>query len=104
MRIHVSLNVASLERSLEFYSGLLGQGPSRMKAAYANFRLVEPPLHLALMERPGAVGGGLSHLGVELPDADSLGAWRARLEHAGMKFETEDGARCCYARGDKLCG
>jgi catechol-2,3-dioxygenase len=102
MRVHVSLNVESLGSSIEFYSGLFGTGASKIRDGYANFRLSDPPIHLALMENRKSEGAGLSHLGVELPDADSLSGWRSRLESSGITFEIEDQAQCCYASADKL--
>jgi catechol 2,3-dioxygenase-like lactoylglutathione lyase family enzyme len=102
MRIHVSIKVKSLDESIAFYSALFGQDASKTRDAYANFRLDQPPIHLALLEGLPARAGGVSHLGIELPDADALQAWRTRLEHSGVSFEVEDEAQCCYARADKL--
>ena len=102
MRIHVSLNVTSMERSLAFYSALFGVEASKIKPDYANYRLDEPPIHLALMERSAAAGEGVNHLGIELADIDSLHQWRKRLELAGTDFAIEDKAECCYAKADKL--
>lgn len=102
MRIHISLNVSSLKDSIGFYTALFGQGASKTRDDYANFRLDEPPIHLAL-QKSGPIGrAGVSHVGVELPDAEVLGLWRARLEESGATFEVEDKAACCYARADKL--
>lgn len=102
MRVHISLNVESLDRSLAFYTSLFGQDASKRKAGYANFRLDEPPIHLALEERSADGASGVSHLGIEVPDANALQSWRARLQDAGVVFAVEDEARCCYARADKL--
>ncbi|NIP18431.1 MAG: glyoxalase/bleomycin resistance/dioxygenase family protein [Xanthomonadales bacterium] len=102
MKVHVSLKVASLERSKAFYSKLFGQETSKAREDYANFRLDEPPIHLALMEGEPACCSGLSHLGFELSDHGALDDWRSRLEKAGVGFVPEDEAACCYARADKL--
>lgn len=102
MRVHISLNVTSLEVSLRFYQGLFGQPPSKIRDDYANFRLDRPPIHLALQQGSPTGACGVSHVGIELPDADSLAAWRTRLESDGVKFIVEDKARCCYATADKL--
>jgi catechol 2,3-dioxygenase-like lactoylglutathione lyase family enzyme len=102
MRVHISLNISSLERSLPFYSALFGQEASKTREAYANFRPEQPPIHLALMESGKETGGGVSHLGIELPSAEALQDWKQRLEASGVAFDIEDKALCCYAQADKL--
>ena len=102
MRIHISLNVASLDASIGFYQALFGQAPSKLRDGYANFRLDEPPIHLALMEQSGSTGGGATHYGVELPDHEVLADWRGRLEATGVRVAIEDEAACCFAKADKL--
>lgn len=48
----------------------------------------------------GALGPG--HIAFDVPDADALSAWRARLEQAGVEVETEHewprGGRSLYFR------
>ena len=102
MRVHISLDTQSLANSLDFYSAMFGQPASKTKDGYANFRLEQPPIHLALQEKQSSHGVGVSHLGVELPDAATLQQWRHRLEESGVNFEVEDKARCCHAQADKL--
>ena len=68
MRVHISLDVASLKSSLEFYQSLFGKDPSKLKEGYANFRLEEPPIHLALVEDKNQAGEDVSHFGVEVPN------------------------------------
>ena len=102
MRIHVSLKVSSLENSIDFYSRLFGVSVSKTKEAYANFRLNEPPIHLALVQSDSTGSEGVSHLGIEVPDSDTLEEWHQRLAQSGTDFDVEDKARCCYAQADKL--
>lgn len=102
MRIHISLNVRSVENSVAFYSSLFGVSPSKERDDYANFRLDEPPIHLALQRGAKTGRGGVSHVGVEMPDHETLEKWRQRLELAGAAVEPENGAECCYAKADKL--
>ena len=102
MRVHVSLDTHSISNSIEFYSALFGQPASKTRDDYANFRLEQPPIHLALQEKPSSKSEGVSHLGIELPDASTLQQWRQRLEESGVSFQVEDEAQCCYARADKL--
>lgn len=102
MRIHISLPVTSLANSLDFYRTLLGRPASKERPAYANFRLDEPPIHLALVEGKAEKATSASHYGVELPDHDTLAAWKSRLEKDGVSLDVEDDAQCCYAQGDKV--
>ena len=104
-RIHVSLAVGDLARATGFYTGLFGEEPTKVRDDYVNFRLDSPPIMLALQEKRGAdsgASGGVGHLGIELPDRNSLGNWRSRLESRGIEFEPEEKADCCYATGSKL--
>ena len=60
--VHISLKVADLGRSVDFYSGLFGV-PCKLKPDYAKFVGDDPEIHLAL--RPTlladrASGGTLS--------------------------------------------
>ena len=102
MRVHISLDVASAAKSAKFYSKLFGTGATKVRDGYANFRLDQPPIHLALQENCGPVKDGISHMGIELPDHEALEAWQARLEDGGVDFAPENEAKCCYARADKL--
>lgn len=102
MRVHISLPVNSLSRSEKFYAGLFGQSASKVRDGYANFRLDEPPIHLALVESSLGPENSASHFGIELPDIAVLEAWRSRLEAAGVSLAVEDEAQCCYAKADKL--
>ncbi len=102
MKVYISLNVGSTKRSAKFYSTLFGHEASKTRAAYANFRLDQPPIHLALVETESPRNTGISHLGIELPDAGALRDWRARLEDSDIAFSVEDQASCCYATADKL--
>ena len=102
MRIHISLNVESIEQSKAFYTALFGQVASKLKPGYANFRLDDPPIHLALMERGKTGSQGVGHLGIELPDAQTLENWHQRLKATGVDLTVENKARCCYAKADKL--
>lgn len=101
-RMHVNVNVADLDRSIAFYTRLFGEGPSKVRADYANWRLDEPALHLALVSKPGhekAHGG--EHFGIELFETDELHTWRKRVAAAGVAARVEEQVTCCYAVADK---
>jgi hypothetical protein len=54
-----------------------------------------------LLENPGT-GGSLNHLGVEVPDTDTVDAEQTRLAALGMAATDERGTTCCYAKQDKF--
>ncbi len=100
-RVQLALNVEDLDASIAFYSALFGVGPAKVRPGYANFAVVQPPLKLVLMENPGE-GGTLNHLGVEVPDIDTVDAEQARLAGHGLTTTDERGTTCCYAKQDKF--
>ncbi len=104
LRVHVSVPVSDLDRSIAFYAGLFGVEPSKVKDDYANFRLDEPAIHLALVAsgEDATPPGGVHHHGVEVESSEALAAWRARLDEAGVTYRVEDAKVCCYALADKL--
>ena len=103
MRIHISLPVSDLDKSVAFYSSVLGNPASKLKEDYANFRLDEPAIHLALVARPvNETSISASHYGVELPDHETLEDWRTRAANQKLDILDDPDASCCYARADKF--
>jgi catechol 2,3-dioxygenase-like lactoylglutathione lyase family enzyme len=103
MRVHVSIPVKDLDRSIRFYRRLFGADPSKTKPDYANFRLDEPPIHLSMIERRDAPDAPTNqHFGIELPDRGTLQTWRTRTQEKELDAAEEPQALCCYASGEKL--
>lgn len=100
-RVQLALNVSDLSESVAFYSKLFGVEPAKLRPGYANFAISEPPLKLVLIENPGH-GGTLNHLGVEVPDTDSVSVEQDRLAATGLAAAEERDTTCCYARQDKF--
>jgi catechol 2,3-dioxygenase-like lactoylglutathione lyase family enzyme len=100
-RVQLALNVDDLEQSITFYSKLFGTDPAKIRPGYANFAITEPPLKLVLIENPGR-GGSLNHLGVEVPDVDTVDSEHRRLAESGLASIEERGTTCCYATQDKF--
>ena len=47
VKMHVSINVSNLDRSLAFYEAFFGVPPHKVRPGYANFDLATPPLKFA---------------------------------------------------------
>ncbi len=100
--VHVNIKTRDLEQSIGFYSSPFGSQPTKVRENYANFRLDEPGLHLALVLDPThAVGESDEHFGIELFEQDELDGWRGRLEQAGVSMRIEEAVTCCYAVANK---
>lgn len=102
LKPHVSINVRNIEASLRFYKAMLGIEPVKIRAGYAKFDLVNPPLNLALNEVPSLeTRGALSHLGFQVSTTDDVFAFRERWIEAGLITRDEMKTNCCYATQDK---
>lgn len=99
---HLSLNVADLDRSVEFFSTFLGLSPAKEYTDYAKFELKSPPLVLSLQPGSPRGGGALNHLGFRVGDSTLLVEMQRRLEKAGISTRREEGVACCYARQTKF--
>ncbi len=102
-RVHVSLSTPNLDEAVAFYTKLFNAPPTKVKDDYANFRLDEPGLHLALVKTTEpAPRAPYEHFGIEVFTNEALGAWRARIESAGLPRRLEEDTVCCYAKADKF--
>ncbi len=101
LKAHVSLNVRSVDQSLQFYRKMLGIEPSKVRAGYAKFDVQNPPLNLALNEAPATSRGALSHLGIQLASTEDVLATRQKWNEAGLLTRDEMQTSCCYAVQDK---
>jgi catechol 2,3-dioxygenase-like lactoylglutathione lyase family enzyme len=100
-RVQLALNVNDIDQAVAFYTRLFGTEPAKRRPGYANFAVAEPPLKLVLLENPGQ-GGSLNHLGVEVPDTETVEAEQARLGQTGLASSEGGETTCCYARQDKF--
>jgi len=102
IRFHLSLNVADLERSIEFFKVFFGVEPAKCRVDYAKFELENPPVVLSLEPFKAQPGGNLNHLGFRMPDSATLVEFQRRLETHGFVTQREEGVECCYARQTKF--
>jgi catechol 2,3-dioxygenase-like lactoylglutathione lyase family enzyme len=101
-KFHISLTVASLDRSTASYRTLLGVAPAKLRMDYAKFELAEPALVLSLVPGSPGAAGVLNHVGLRVRSSEELNAIQHRLEAAGMTTRREEGVECCYATQTKF--
>ena len=105
LKVHVSVNVRNVEKSIDFYRRMLGIEPAKVRTGYAKFDVQNPPVNLALNEVPdldaAARAGALSHLGIQVRSTDDVYAIRQRWAEAGLVTRDEMQTDCCYAKQDK---
>jgi catechol 2,3-dioxygenase-like lactoylglutathione lyase family enzyme len=100
--VHISLNVADLDRSTDFYRRFFGE-PKKLETDYAKFIAEDPEIHLALQPGRGAGrAGALSHLGIRVDTTDKVRHWKDALASRGLATEEEKREACCYALQEKF--
>ena len=101
-RMHVSLYVTDINATVAFYTALFGQGPSKVRPAYAKFTLERPSLIISFVENPELVRPHFGHLGFQVETPAQLDGLRAQAEAKGLLPRDEKGTVCCYAEQDKF--
>lgn len=102
LKAHVSLNVRSIEKSIDFYRKMLGIEPSKVRKGYAKFDVQNPPLNLTMNEVPALTdAGALSHMGIQVASTDDVLAMRNQWAERGLVTRDEMKTDCCYATQDK---
>jgi catechol 2,3-dioxygenase-like lactoylglutathione lyase family enzyme len=99
-RLHVHVAVSDLEASTRFYSALFAAEPTVVKADYAKWMLEDPRVNFAISAHDGAAPG-LSHLGIQVENADELTEVYGRLQKADRPVLDEGATTCCYAKSTK---
>lgn len=101
-RMHVSLYVSDIAKSIEFYSSFFGQEPAKVKPKYAKYILDSPSLIISFVENPDRVQQNFGHLGFQVESIEDLNIqlWSARKKTLVSKEEI--GTNCCYAKQDKF--
>jgi len=102
LKMHLNLATRDLERSVAFYSTLLGAEPAKNLPGYALFITDEPGLELALDLDSGAVAGRGEHFGIVVDSAEAVDRQIARLQAAGHAVDIEREETCCYAHQTKV--
>jgi len=102
VKTHLSLNVSDVEKLTQWYEVFFGEPAHKRRPGYANFDIEEPGLKLALQQSPPEGKGALNHLGILVPSAADVLAYKTRLEESGLITFSEENVTCCYAKQDKI--
>lgn len=103
MRAHLSINVRSLKKSVEFYSKVFGVKPQKKSATYAKFDLKELSLNFSMHEVvDGRIASRVNHLGIEVMSVKEVEKWHKKITKNKIKTLTEEGTDCCFALQDKF--
>lgn len=101
-RMHVSLYVSDITKSVEFYSRFFGQEPAKVKPNYAKYVLEKPSLIISFVENKERVQSNFGHLGFQVESVEDLNIklWEAKKKNIVAREEV--GTNCCYAKQDKF--
>ena len=101
-RMHVSLYVSDIAKSIDFYSSFFGQEPTKVKPRYAKYVLESPSLIISFVENKDRVQSNFGHLGFQVETVEDLKIklWQAKKQE--LVAREEIGTNCCYATQDKF--
>jgi hypothetical protein len=98
-RFHLHVGVKDLNASVQFYSTLFGQEPSKLRKDYAKWMLEDPRINFAISTLAGTQG--VDHLGIQVDEDRELEEITARLRKAEVGVHDEGETTCCYAESRK---
>jgi catechol-2,3-dioxygenase len=98
-RFHIHVGVKDLDKSVQFYSTLFGQKPTKLKGDYAKWMLEDPRINFAISTLTNTTG--VDHLGIQVDEQRELEELTERLKKADLGVHSEGETTCCYAKSDK---
>jgi hypothetical protein len=99
-RFHAHVAVNDLLASINFYSKLFGQPPSKHEADYAKWMLEDPRVNFAISVRGRSAG--LNHFGIQADTAEELASLKVLADAAsGGSMRDQGKVTCCYADSEK---
>lgn len=101
-RMHVSLYVSDIQKSVEFYSKFFAVEPVKIRLGYAKYILSEPSLIISFIQNPAMVAAQCGHFGFQVENNDVLNLKLQEVKSLGLKVREEMGTHCCFAVQDKF--
>lgn len=103
MKTHLNFATTDLEKSVAFYSTLLGAKPAKTLDDYALFITEQPGLELALdLSDETVTPAHDAHYGIFVENAGEVEHAIKRLQAAGLASSIEREETCCYANQTKV--
>ncbi len=98
-RLHLSINVTDLQKSIGFYSTLFANKPTVVKDDYAKWMLDDPRVNFVIEQ--SAEPAGFTHAGIQTESAEELESLFDRMKSAEAPYLPEGLTTCCYAKSEK---
>ena len=101
-RMHVSLYVSDIKKTVNFYSQFFGQEPTKVKSNYTKYTLEKPSLIISFVENKNRVQSNFGHLGFQVETLEELNNKLSEARKHNLVAKEEIGTNCCYAIQDKF--
>jgi len=101
-RMHVSLYVKDIKKTVPFYETFFGQKADKTKVDYAKFTLENPSLIISFVQNAEKVNSQFGHLGFQVASEAILKSKLEEMKSQRVELLEEMGTNCCYALQDKF--
>ncbi len=100
-RLHISLKVANIQESIEFYNALFGMPATVVKEDYAKWMCEDPKVNFAISLVKDPSQAGVEHLGIQAETENELQEIYGNIEKAKAEVREEGHTVCCYSQSEK---
>ncbi len=101
-KLHVSLYVSHIGKTVDFYQNFFGQKAEKQKLKYAKFELENPGLVISFVENAERVQPNFGHLGLRVNSKEELMQRLQQFQNQQLPIKEEMGVKCCYSEQDKF--
>ena len=101
-RMHVSLYVSNIQKTVEFYDAFFGVKSNKIEKGYAKYILDQPSLIISFIENKERVQANFGHLGFQVETREIMNKHLEAAKEKNIVSKEEIGTSCCYALQDKF--
>ena len=102
MKMHISLYVKDIDKTVEFYNKFFEQDAAKVKEDYAKYDLDNPGLIISFVKNESRVNPDYGHLGFVVESLEQVKDKMEKVKQNGLEVLEEFGTNCCYANQDKF--